>query len=141
MVSKEYVERRHVASESNFRAGIVASDAGLISTEVIPEHKTRLPLNAAFSSHPQLIGGIPDQQQWKSENQRLFEREPTRKDQYVFTKRTLPTKRSSEMKHENHAFQEGAYSPMSKSRENLKIGNRRSFLANIGAALLDQMDP
>ena len=141
MVSKEYVERRHVSSESNYRAGIVASDAGLVSTEMVPAYKSKVTVNSAFSSHPQLIGGIPDQQQWRSENQRLFEREPTNKDQYAFTKRVLPAKRCSETRQENQQFQEGTFSPISKPRENLKIGNRRSFLANIGAALLDQMEP
>lgn len=141
MMSKEYVERRHVSSESNGRAGLVPSEAGLVSTEVMPEYRSRVPLNTAFSSQPQLIGGIPDPQQWRSENQRLFEREPTHKDQYAFTRRSVPVNRYPEARNEKQGFQEGAYSPASKSRENLKIGNRRSFLANIGAALLDQMDP
>ena len=141
MVSKEYVERRHVSNESNKRPGIIPSDAGLVSTEILPDYRPRGPLNAAFSSHPQLIGGVPDHQQWKTENQRLFERQPTNKDQYVFTKRSLPAKRHPNAVHDKQAFQEDTFGSKNKPRENLKIGNRRSFLANIGAALLDQVDP
>lgn len=138
LVSKDALERRHVHNESNMRRGICASEVGFVTSEsTLEATNMRFKKAQANISDAGLIGGIADNvNTWKSNNQRLFEMEPTNRDQLTLSKRTLPRRNLSGESAIITSMEQKSVSVPALHGNNIRIGNTRSMYANIGAALV-----
>lgn len=137
LVSKEYTERKHVSNSSNTRTGIISVQSGLVSTEDGSRRISSRPHNEqANASDPYLISGVSDIADWKSNNQRLFEQEPTHRDQLSLHKRILPRKQYVDY---NERRSSSIESSVERSNHKMRRGSN-SLLANLGASLVDRVD-
>jgi hypothetical protein len=136
MVAKE-AEKRHVDGRMH-KSTLAPSDAGFIGAEDTVTIRSRRAY--ATVSDPSLIGGIASNQAWKSENQRLFDKVPTEKDQLASLSRAASRRLSS-----SHQIIPPNEVPVvtraTRASQPVQIGNNRSMLANIGSALLNQIPP